>query len=462
MAEDMSESLNTPVELHDPPRRPDRRSICSENKYRVVFRHPAYESTRLFDVSAFDTDAGGIHHGTALLLCGVVAGGVWNGWLSEDVAGTRLMIDLEAVLTKPEYYFHLPYPPDEPSSTSLPYKWSVVLSLDDFTFPHERPPPGYSFTRPDTASSFCSNASVSSMSQAVKDRDVGCRVTGWRDGTERAYLCPRSVWPWFAREELEQYNIRTNLSGATSVDDMANAMTLTQTVHTALDRGTFVFVRKRGQWVPHFLDPTYDLGPEYHNTPIEMPTAVSEAFVFANIVVALLPRIHNFLIRGEKRKVIVKRETITPRIVEMTGAEIQVLLDQSKRPRSKSPRKRPRDPDTMKEPEDAVEEKRHCSSWSHVAQDETSTPVLTASQTSSGDDLSMPGEFRSSTSDAKIESLRWQGLKEQRSLHKEIACCDYDVAEDSVRRGADGSAEYGGGHVCMECLGREVVEESKD
>ena len=37
------------------------------------------------------------------------------------------------------------------------------------------------------------------------------------------------------------------------------------------------------QWVPHFLDPTHDLGPEHHNVPIDMPAAVSEAYTCAKI-----------------------------------------------------------------------------------------------------------------------------------------------------------------------------------
>lgn len=148
------------------------------------------------------------------------------------------------------------------------------------------------------------------------------------------------------------------LSGATSVDDMANAVALRQDVHTELDNGTFIFVRKQGKWVSHFLRPTRGLGPEYHNVPVDMPAAVSEAFVFANIAIAMLPRISNFLIRGEKRKVIVKRGNDPTQVIEMTGTDIRTMLDQSKRQRSKSPRKRQRDPDVDDEPGDAPGERR--------------------------------------------------------------------------------------------------------
>jgi hypothetical protein len=92
-----------------------------------------------------------------------------------------------------------------------------------------------------------------------------------------------------------------------------------------------------------------------------MPAAVSKAFVIANIDIAILPRTSNFLVRGEKRKVIVKRGNDLPEIMEMTGTEIRTMLDQSKRQRSRSPRKRLRNPDGDDEPGDVLSGKRLCS-----------------------------------------------------------------------------------------------------
>lgn len=462
MADNHDEPLHALVELNDSPPRPVRRNICSSNKHRVVFHHPAYKSTRLLEISAFDETNGGthhgIHHGTALLLCGIIAGGAWHGWLSESVAGPRLTASPEAVLTKSDYYYHLPYPTDVLPSPSAPYKWPAVLSLDDLPFPHGRPPPGWTFGGPDTALSFYSNASVSSMSQAVRDRDVTCRVTDWADGTERAHLCARKALDWFTREELERYNTRTNLSGATSVDDMANAITLRQDVHTALDKGDFIFVRKHARWVPHFLNPTRNLGPEYHNVPIEMPAVVNEAFILANIAIAILPLVHNFLVRGEKRVVMVQRENNTPQIVELTGAAARDLLDRNKRQRSKSPRKRTRDPDQNHELYDAPDQKRQCTrEWASKGHENVPTPALTVSAAPSNDP-SIPDELDPGSLGGQAEWLRGQALKEQRHLNKEVACCDYNAAEYAISHGIDGPAEFGGAHVCPSCLGLDVID----
>ena len=439
MAADFEQLQYIPVKLYERAIQSERREICSSPRHRVTVHHPGYESTRLFEISAFDGESGGIHHSTLLLFCGIIAGGLWNGWLSETKNGPRLTAGIEDVLMKSDYYFHLPDP-----------KWPVVLSLDHLAFPHGHPPPGWTFDDPE--SSFYSSASVSSMSQAVKDRDMTCRVTRWADGIERAHLCPRSALNWFTREELERYNISATLSGPTSIDDMANAVALRRDVHVELDKHTFVFVRKLGKWVSHFLDPTHNLGPEHHNVPIDMPTAVSEAFVFANVADAVLSRISNFLMRGEQRKVIVKRGTAPPQPTEMTGAEIRNMLDQSKRERSKSPRKRLRNPDMDEEPGDAPDGKRRCSSWpTQELHEIPATPTLTVSNPSSDLGVAVDCEVHPRT---RLGQLRWEALKKQRRLNKNAAtCCDYDAAE-SVLRECDEGQLYDA-ELCLKCLGAE-------
>ena len=268
----------------------------------------------------------------------------------------------------------------------------------------------------------------------MRDRDERCRLTRDGDGIERAHLCPRSAADWFTREEMERYNMSTTLSGATSVDDMANAIALREDVHTQLDKGISIFVRKHGKWVTHFLDPTKDLGPKYHNVPIDMPAAVREASIFVNIAKALLSRSLNFLIRGEKRKVIVKRGAEPQQIREMSGKEIQTLLDQPKRQRSESPRKRSRNPVAEDEPGDAPDARCPCLSYSSEEDQEIlETPLSTPPP-------------------ASIEQLRLQELKRQRRQNTNI-CCDYDAAEAALR-----NKDFRAKTVCNECLGTETSQ----
>lgn len=103
---------------------------------------------------------------------------------------------------------------------------------------------------------------------------------------------------------MDRYNISRSLVGAGLVDDTANALALRSDIHLSFDVGTFVFTRKLDQWVSHFLTPTSDLGPEYHNTTVKIPYSVHPAFLLARLAWTIFPSIRNFLIRGEKRLVI--------------------------------------------------------------------------------------------------------------------------------------------------------------
>ncbi|KAL2357354.1 hypothetical protein BJ546DRAFT_802070, partial [Cryomyces antarcticus] len=201
--------------------------ICSSTLHRVSFHHPAYDSARLIELSAFDGPNGGIHHGTALLVCGIIAGNVWDGWLTEGRRGNRMDSDRE-------------------ERAQGPYKYAVVPSFQHWPFPHEHPPPGWDFN-PDLTTSVASIfpvPSISGVSQAVRDRDGSCRLSGYRDMIERAHLCPRSDVEWFTQQKMDTYNISGSLVGAGLVDDTANALTLRSDIHLSFDAGTFVFTRK--------------------------------------------------------------------------------------------------------------------------------------------------------------------------------------------------------------------------
>ena len=432
-----------------------QRSICSSSQHRIAFHHPAYESTRLFEIAAFDSESGGFHHGTALLLCGIVADCAWDGWLSENKTGDRLDLEFDAVLRGSDYYFHIPPPASHATqdACSAPYKWAIVLNFDHWPFPHLKPPQGWSFGTSSDLPSFVSNPSVSSMSQAIRDRDVTCRLSGYEDGIERAHLCPRSAIEWFNNQEMDRYNINQSLSGASSVDDLANAVALREDVHTALDKGAFIFTRKKKSWVPHFLIPTRNLGPSYHNSVVDMPPVVSEAFILTNVAKAIFSRLPNFLTRGEKRLVKVRRDC-NHKVEEFDGQELRRLLGLSDRGRSNSPRKRQREGDPSGELINDGTSKRlrlHSTPRMEILE----TPALSASG-STPVDSHMESLKHTQTGDTHIEHLRRQALKEQRDLHRPLACCDYDAAEVAVKDASCGPKEFGGSYLCFQCLGAEI------
>ena len=90
----------------------------------ISFIHPGYKDSHpiLLRVPAQDTVPGqdpnalmsakryGIHCATAHTACAIISANRFDGYLSEDKEGLeRVSEDLNHVLTKPRYYFHVPY-----------------------------------------------------------------------------------------------------------------------------------------------------------------------------------------------------------------------------------------------------------------------------------------------------------------------------------------------------------------
>lgn len=133
---------NEEIQIHSRVRPQPRSPVASSTEHHIGIHHPAYRSSCLIDLSAFNAAGGGIHHGTALLICGILAGNAWNGWLTEERLGPRLRVSLESVLTGELYYFHLPNPSQEQEqeqeqqhepNQQQPYKYPIVPSFQHWS-----------------------------------------------------------------------------------------------------------------------------------------------------------------------------------------------------------------------------------------------------------------------------------------------------------------------------------------
>ena len=62
---------------------------------------------------------------------------------------------------------------------------------------------------------------------------------------------------------------------------------------------------------------------------------------------------------------------------------------------------------------------------------------------------------QSSAFNSRMMDLRQKWLETQRPKDPALICCDYDRADCNYRAGVEGPREYGGAHLCMECLGAE-------
>lgn len=244
MATQLSSDRYPSVEISAPVHSPASSGICS-SKSTVTLHHPSYEFSPLIRLSAFDNASGGIHHGTALLICGILAGNIWDGWLTETRDGNRLDVNKEAALLGKDYFFHTPWPAESSEEQRVQgmYKYPIVPSFRCWPFPHDTPPPGWTWDSDGSASAapLLSSITPSSISLAVRDRDGTCRLSGARDSLESAHLCPWAESDWFSEQDMDRYNLNQTLTGLNLTNDAANLISLRADIHGAFNNKKFVF-----------------------------------------------------------------------------------------------------------------------------------------------------------------------------------------------------------------------------
>jgi hypothetical protein len=77
-------------------------------------------------LQAPDHANGGIHHETARIACAIVAGNRWDGYFTETPGGERVSADKNELLTKSDYYFHVPPSNRSKYSPSIIVRWDLA------------------------------------------------------------------------------------------------------------------------------------------------------------------------------------------------------------------------------------------------------------------------------------------------------------------------------------------------
>lgn len=82
------------------------------NKRIILFKHSGYpvhyDQNVLLQLYAWDSPTGGLHSGTALLACALIACNAWDGYLTIERDGQKLDLHDDDILIAQEYYFHVP------------------------------------------------------------------------------------------------------------------------------------------------------------------------------------------------------------------------------------------------------------------------------------------------------------------------------------------------------------------
>ena len=307
---------------------------------RITFRHPAYEDDDddnvILELPGFDHESGGVHHATALVVCGIIACNTWNGYFTRTKDGAKIGEAHDEILLGSEYYFH--NPEYETSQEAFP----LFACFNDWVFPHGRIPPTFdaviTSSMPRTSRE---DTPAANLSQAIIDRDQTCRVSDYGDGLEVAHLCPSNVDVWWRANRMVKYCKNRSLPSNSVTADVNNAIALRKDIHHIMDDQKFAIVPKADAWKLHFFGPTKILGGKYHNRAVQqLSPEVSAAFILARLAWTVFPLARDFMEAGPRRRIKVRSELRELNDYWVNGQEIRLSHGQSTRRGNQSPTKR--------------------------------------------------------------------------------------------------------------------------
>ncbi|KAM3507039.1 hypothetical protein MY11210_007306 [Beauveria gryllotalpidicola] len=230
----------------------------------------------------------GVHFGTMLLACQVVAGNSFDtAYLSYDRKGNhKVQLAARGILTHDHYFLHVPQSADDSDTTS----YAVTPNFQEWRFPEALP------------------TSWHSIAMTPRDTKPSCIISG-RMKTEKAHVIPQSQDKWYTDNAMCDYS-----QGAQSVyNSVENVFRLRVDLQRIFDDCAFALVPKpdaegRQHTVVHFFSITNDAGDAafwHHNQKVHSLESVAPQFLFARFALTVFARIKDFILRGERRRIAV-------------------------------------------------------------------------------------------------------------------------------------------------------------
>ncbi|KAI0443015.1 hypothetical protein F4803DRAFT_517130 [Xylaria telfairii] len=266
-----------PVVTYGPYSRPTT-EFDSEDE--IQFHHPKYSPPHdiLFILPRLDrssTSLQGVHYGTALTACQIVANNAFDGYLATDREGRERVdcnLDFDHLLTQSDYWFFVASTPQNLN----PYP--IVPSFQDWAFPHQgipRWPRLKHTTDSDTT-------------------DHRCIITRTAGFINQAHLIPAAEKKWFEINAMSRYG------GHRDINQKQNKITLRHDLYFAFDTHLFSIVPKNNHYVVHQLHATetstIEFASVYHNYKVvQQPGNVVPEFLFARFAGAVLMLIKPFI-----------------------------------------------------------------------------------------------------------------------------------------------------------------------
>ena len=154
----------------------------------VSFLHPA-NSLPFLDFPAYDycPPNGGIHYGTAIAACEILACNYLSASRNRNDNG-RVNVDWDTIIPSGDYYYHLEMETPGPL-------YPICQDFSCWEFPHKNLPSSWEHNLPKLAP-FNWPASWSAISHTVKAQDAACLVSGWKDSLTVAHIVPQTQENW--------------------------------------------------------------------------------------------------------------------------------------------------------------------------------------------------------------------------------------------------------------------------
>lgn len=211
----------------------------------------------------------GVHHGTALLACQIIANNAFDGYLTTDREGQeRVTVGAGGILTADSYWFIANRRGDDLNEVEGRDVYPIVPSFQDWVFPDQY------FARLlwDTCYTAVAAASIAPEPIAPPPRPRPivhrCILSNSSYSLEKAHIIPCAHETWFFANDMAHYG-----RGSRNINDEGNIALLRQDLHSVWDAHNFALVPKGEHFVVHVLNmPDYgikEFAAAWHNVPIQ-------------------------------------------------------------------------------------------------------------------------------------------------------------------------------------------------
>lgn len=293
----------------------------------VYIKHPGYnDNSVLLELPAFDplpsTGQGdtagkwevpvGVHHGTVLTICAIIADNAFDVYLSYDRDGVDRVdqhVHRDGILEAGEYWAQVPHRPSRPAEagqqqsrgpvsitkgsaaeaaeagqgeecitfTAGPWVYPIVRGFEAWDFPRGETPEPWLTSHDPPASLPRTPTSDSTAIAQVLDRRRGkmasCAISANHHALENAHIIPSNCNNWFKMNEMDDYGNIGDIGGQRGIDKPTNLITLRADLHKLFNSTILTIVPK-----PVSVAPS---PPTLGSNPIAAPASQATQYALA-------------------------------------------------------------------------------------------------------------------------------------------------------------------------------------